>query len=204
MKAIHLALLVSVSAALCPGQENSAHKNELAFTLGGLPSLSQGGTPSIDLGSGLALQVNYGRRLLNGGLVALYGEVHLLASPLRSVSTSISTATRDVATLYITPGIRVKLLPSSPISPYFAAGGGYADYEQSTTRIDGAPNQAPRQLGRGAFDVGAGIDGHLWRFVAVRVEARDFFTGKPNYNISTITGGQNNVVVGGGLVLRWH
>jgi hypothetical protein len=31
-------------------------------------------TPSLDAGSGVAFQVNYGRRLLSGREVALYGE----------------------------------------------------------------------------------------------------------------------------------
>ena len=83
-------------------------------------------------------------------------------------------------------------------------GGGYADYEQSLTRIDGRPNQASRELARGVFDFGAGLDVHVWRFVALRGEARDFYTGSPNYNISSISGGQHNVVATGAFVLSWH
>ena len=135
--------------------------------------------PSLDAGSGVAFQVNYGRRFFNSNKVALYGEINFLASPLRDVSSSVTTATHDFASLYLTPGIRVKFRPASRVSPYALVGGGYADYEQSTTRIDGQPNSASRELARGVFDFGAGVDVRVWRFVALRGEARDFYTGSP-------------------------
>jgi hypothetical protein len=116
--------------------------------------------------------VDYGRRIVNGGTVALYGEINFIASPLRDVSTAITAATHDFASLYVTPGIRVKFQPGSRISPYAVVGGGYADYELSLTRIDGRPNQPPRELARGVFDFGAGVDVRVWRFVGLRGEAR--------------------------------
>ena len=199
-------ILFLLPAALCLAQENNAaHKNELAFGLGELPSLSRSNSPGLDVGPGVALQVNYGRRFLNRSKVALYGEINFVASPTaREITSSINTATHDFASLYITPGIRVKFRPASRISPYAVVGGGYADYEQSLTRIDGRPNQAPRELSRGVFDFGAGVDVRVWRFVALRGEARDFYTGSPNYNIPSVSGGQHNVVATGAFVLRWH
>jgi hypothetical protein len=196
--------LFMLPAAWCLAQENVAHKNELAFGLGGIPALSRSDSPRLDSESGVAFEVNYGRRFLDSRKVALYGEINFLASPLRDVSSSVSTVTHDFASLYITPGIRVKFRPNSRVSPYAVVGGGYADYEQSLTRIDGRPNQAPRELARGVFDFGAGIDIHVWRFVALRGEARDFYTGAPNYNVASVSGGQHNVVATGAFVLRWH
>jgi len=191
-------------AVLCQAQEGTAPKNELAFGLGGLPALSRSDSPSLDVGSGVAFQLNYGRRFLNSNQVALYGELNLVASPLRDVLSGVKTATQDFASLYVTPGIRVKFRPTSRISPYVLVGGGYGDYEQSVTRIDGARNQASRELARGVFDFGAGVDVRVWRFVAFRGEARDFYTGSPNYNIPAISGGQHNIVATGAFVLRWH
>jgi opacity protein-like surface antigen len=196
--------LLLLPAAFCLAQENAANKNELAFGLGGIPGLSRSDSPSLDAGSGVAFQVNYGRRFLDSNKVALYGEINFVASPLRDATTGIGTATHDFASLYVTPGIRVKFRPTSRISPYAVVGGGYADYEQSLTRIDGRPNQASRELARGVFDFGAGVDVHVWRFVALRGEARDFYSGSPNYNIQSISGGQHNVVATGAFVLRWH
>ena len=98
----------------------------------------------------------------------------------------------------------MKFLPASRVSPYVLVGGGYADYEQSTTLINGQPNLASRELARGVFDFGAGVDVRMWRFVALRGEARDYYTGSPGYNVATISGGQQNIVATGGFVLRWH
>jgi hypothetical protein len=83
----------------------------------------------------------------------------------------------------------VKFKPASSVSPYAVVGGGYADYEQSTTRIEGQSNSASRELARGAFDFGAGVDVRVWRFVALRGEARDLYTGSPGYNVAAISGG---------------
>ena len=195
--------LFLLPAAFCLAQEGTAPKNELAFGLGGIPALSRSDSPSLDAGSGTAFELNYGRRFLNFGNVALYGELNFVASPLRDVSSAVNTATHDFASLYVTPGIRVKFRPAARISPYVLVGGGYGDYEQSVTRIDGQPNQASRQLARGVFDFGAGVDVRVWRFVAFRGEARDFYTGSPNYNIPSISGGQNNIVATGAFVVRW-
>src|SRR5271155_4322487 len=196
--------LFLLPAAFCLAQEGTAPRNELAFGLGGIPALSRSDSPSLDAGSGVAFQVNYGRRFFSNNEVALYGEINFLASPLRDVSSSVTTATRDFSSLYLTPGIRVKFLPSSRFSPYVLVGGGYADYEQSTTLINGQPNLASRELARGVFDFGAGVDVRIWRFVALQGEARDYYTGSPGYNVATISGGQHNVAATGAFVLQWH
>ena len=204
MRSIRILFLFPAVAVMSLAQEESAAKNELAFGLGGLPSFSRSDSPSLNAGPGVGFEVNYGRRFLERDKFALYGEVNFLASPLRDVSSSVNSATDNFASIYVTPGVRLKLFPKRRIAPYFAIGGGYADYEQSTTEINGQPNTASRELSRGVFDFGAGVDFHLWRWVALRGEARDFYTGSPNYNVPAISGGQNNLVASGAIVLRWH
>jgi opacity protein-like surface antigen len=204
MKTKFTLLLFTVLGSVCFAQEVTAPTNELAFGLGGIPAFSRSDTPTLEAGSGVAFQLNYGRRILKGSKVALYGEINFVASPLRDVSSSVTTATQNFASLYLTPGIRVKFKPASRVSPYAVVGGGYADYEQSTTRINGQPNSVSRELARGVFDFGAGVDVRVWRFVALRGEARDFYTGSPGYNVAAISGGQHNVTATGAFVLRWH
>jgi hypothetical protein len=181
-----------------------AQRHELGLTLGALLSQERGsGSSRIELGSGTALQANYARRLWENDKAALLGEVHLLANPQRVVASDSRLASRDVATLYITPGIRVRFAPKAGVRPYVAIGGGYALYEHSRLRIDGRPNDAPRHRSGGAFDVGGGVDVDLWRWLGLRGEIRDFFTGSPAYNVDGIGGGQHNLVAGGGFVIRW-
>jgi hypothetical protein len=89
-------LLLAVS---CLAQENAAPTNELAFGLGGILALARNDSVSLNARSGLAFQVNYGRRFLNRNKVALYDEINFMASPLRDVSTPITTTTRDFASI---------------------------------------------------------------------------------------------------------
>ena len=96
MRAIHTIALLPVLTVLCWGQEEGAPKNELAFGLGGLPSLSRSDAPSLNAGPGTGLQVNCGRRFLDGNNLALCGAINSLASPLREVSSSVTSATQNV------------------------------------------------------------------------------------------------------------
>ena len=182
-----------------------APKHEIGLTLGGLLGAQRnGGTTRLDLGSGVALQANYGYRFLGNDTAALYGEVHFLASALREVSSTDRTLTRDAATIFLTPGLRVKFFPNRSVAPYLAVGAGWAVYEQSTTTLNGSPNPASRLVNHAALDYGGGVDVKFWRFVGLRGEIRDFYAGGPSYNTTAIRGGQHNVVAGGGLVLKFR
>ena len=198
-------IIVSLAVS-CVGsaiaQEGPA-RHEVGFTLGGLLTSERRGATRAGLESGVALQANYGYRLFSADKVAIYGEGHLLASPLREVTAADQSLTRNVATLFVTPGIRVKLFPARGVAPYFAVGGGWADYEQSTRTLSGRSNPASRVVNHAALDYGGGVDVRFWRFVGVRAEIRDFYAGGPSYNTSAIRGGQHNVVAGGGFVLEF-
>jgi len=179
-----------------------AQKHEIGLTLGRISGPTRDGAAgALSLESGTALQANYGRRLAGSERFSLAAEVHLLANPQRKVASPNSGATRDVATLYLVPGLRLKLR-GRRVAPYAAIGAGYALYEQSLTQIDGSPNAAPRHIHRGAFAFGGGVDLSVWRWLGLRGEVRDFYTGNPAFN-APVSGGQHNVVVGGGFVLSF-
>jgi opacity protein-like surface antigen len=196
-------VLALVTAAGAFAQEVPA-KHEIGLTLGGLFSQSRSAANNLnlDLGSGIALQANYGYRLKNFHKTSIYAEVHGIANPLREIRSTTGSLTRDVATAYITPGVRVKFAPVSRVSPYFAVGGGYALYEQSFFQLNGQSNTAPRFTHKGAFMFGGGADFRFWKFIGLRAEIRDFYTGSPDYNNPAFRGGQHNVVAGGGIVIK--
>jgi len=177
----------------------AAQSHEVGFTLGRLAAQSRTG---LTLNSGTALQANYAYRLKETGRVALLPEVHLLASPQRQVSATAAAATRDVASLYVTPGLRVKFFPGAKVQPYGVAGGGYALYEHSRLNMGGAPNAAPRTASTGTWMYGAGVDVPVAGWLALRGEVRDFYSGNARYNVPQASARQHNVVVGGGFVLR--
>ncbi|MGH9673688.1 MAG: hypothetical protein ACRD44_10950 [Bryobacteraceae bacterium] len=194
-----LALVVCVLLTPLPAQ-----RQEVVLTLGRVLSSEQSAAGGrLDLGGGTALQANYGFRIIESHAAALLVETHLLASPHRDVSANLPNATRDFAILYVTPGLRVKFAPLGRISPYVAVGGGYALYEQSFMTISGQANPAPRHIHRGVVDFGGGVDAAVRRWLGLRFEIPDFYSGKPSLNVVTSGSGLHNVVVGGGVVLRF-
>jgi opacity protein-like surface antigen len=203
MRNVFIAVAVTLTTVAFP-HEVLAQKHELGLTLGRISGPTRTSSAGdVNLDSGIALQANYGYRLLTKRLFALSAEVHFLANGQREVRSQNMSATRDVATAYVTPGVRVKVAPLGRFSPYVVAGGGYALYEQSFFRIDGRDNPAPRFTHRGALTFGGGVDTPLWRWVSLRFEVRDFYTGNPSLNTTLRGSGQHNVVAGGGLVLNW-
>jgi hypothetical protein len=183
----------------CAGAWAQSARQEIGLTLGRIGGAEHA---QVNLGTGTALQANYGLRLGGGERVALFGEVHFLANPQRVVTSANRAATRDVATLYVTPGVRVKFFPSGRVQPFAAVGGGYALYEHSLLNQGGTPNAAPRTASTGALMFGGGVDVALVRWLGLRVEVRDFVTGTPRYSVA-VDGRQHNVVTSGGLVLRF-
>ncbi len=190
-----LTALICLSAACAFAQTSARH--EIGLTLGRVSSSTASG---VTAEPGRAWQANYGLPLYEAPRVALLFETHLLAAPLREVMSSNARVSRDFASLYITPGLRVKFVPAARVSPYVAAGAGYALYENSTTRRDGRPNEAPRTNSTAAFQFGGGVDVRLWRWIGLRLEARDFITGRPAYNVA-VPGRQHSVMIGGGFVI---
>jgi opacity protein-like surface antigen len=187
------------AAMLTAASLGAQSRHEVGLTLGRISGPDRG---VVSLGGGTALQANYGVRLAGGEKAALLGEVHFLANPQRVIASANRAATRDVASLYVTPGVRVKFLPTQRVSPWLAVGGGYALHEHSVLNIGGSANAAPRTASTGAFQFGGGVDAGLTRWLAVRFEVRDFVTGSPKYNAG-VSGSQHNVVTGGGVVLRF-
>lgn len=197
MKRVFIGAFLCLSAAF-------AQKQELGLTLGHILA-NERATPSgpLDLSGGIALQANYGVRIYQGSAVTVYFETHFLANGLREIASLDSRVSRDVATAYVTPGIRVRFAPNKAVQPYLVFGGGYALYEQSKMTLAGNPNPASRFTHGTTIAFGGGVDAKVWRFISLRAEVRDFYSGNPSFNIEPYSSRQHNVVVGGGFVLRF-
>src|SRR6266446_10500912 len=145
-----------------------AQNHEITLSLGGIPSQSrhfQGpAVGSTQISSDVSLGANYGHRLLGAQVAALYGEIEFVALPNRSLAATTATVPQNYASLYVTPGVRLKILPSSRLSPWVAAGGGYALYEQSA-KLSNGQSTTNKFLSRGVFDFGGGLDYRLYRFI---------------------------------------
>ncbi len=204
MKLLLTVLFLLATASLSFAQDT---KNEVGLLLGALatgsreiqlPTLSR-----ADIGSGLTYQVNYARRLVDAKVASLYVEVLLAATPLQEVTSTNTTIPRDYASLFLTPGLKVKFLPRWRVSPYVAAGGGYARFRESDFRTNNQANTGRIGTNTGVFDYGGGVDIRVFRYLSLRGEVRDFVTGNPNFNAPFLTNRQHNVLTSGGIVLHF-
>jgi hypothetical protein len=145
-------------------------------------------------------------RLAGGGAVALSLEVPVVGIHSNNSQIAITapigntTITLDTSALSITPALRLKFIPASPIAPWVSVGGGWARFS-----TDGGPTS-----NKGAIEYGGGLDFKTGLPVlGFRAEARDFVTGDPNFGFTNIVTGDNgglrrhNLMVGGGIVLRF-
>jgi len=183
-----------------------AQRNDITLSLGGTLSQSRGfrspTTAAAQTSADISLGVNYGRRFLDAEVAELYGEIESVALPNRGLTAATATVPQNYASLYVAPGLRLKVLPSARLSPWFAVGGGYALYEQSA-KLSNGQNTTNKFLSRGVFDFGGGLDYKVSRFLGLRGEVRDFLSGNPNLNVALSSSTQHNVVASGGINVRF-
>lgn len=168
----------------------SAQAHELALTAGGQFPYNN----TYDSGSSFAVGASYAGRIIHVPLASLYFEVPVVVG-LKSVTHLPSRS--NYSSLFIAPGLKLKLAPEFPVSPYFVGGIGYARFHQDANQAVSA-----QSVNTNVFDVGGGLDFKIAPFVSWRGEVRDFYSGLPNFN-SLPSGRQHNVVAQTGIVLRF-
>lgn len=145
-----------------------------------------------------------GLRMLNARVVSLSLEVPVLGIPSQelTLSSTPSVVVDHLSTVFVTPALRVKVLPSAPISPWASIGGGWARF---STDSGATNNKAALQYG-GGLDFKTGLP-----VLGFRAEVRDFVTGDPNFGNTNLLNGalgeggfhRHNLMVGGGIVLKF-
>jgi len=198
-------------ALLCASTFAAAQKADAAFVVGGsfvsdskqtflTPSTTLFDTVKTD--NHLFLEGELGVRLLNAHAASLSLELPIagMTSQKLTLASTPGTVVDHLSTLFITPGVRLKLLPISPISPWLSVGGGWARYSlDSGTKTN-----------KGAIQYGGGLDFKTGLpLLGFRAEVRDFVTGDPNFGVGSVIAGNDNglhhhnILVGGGIVLRF-
>ena len=194
-----MALALAAACTVSAQQSDS----EFAVTVGTLsgsnPNTASGG---LTLGSSAIFGANYARRFNDKhSWASLYWEVNALASPFRHLSGVPSTATSDIRSFYVTPGVRMQFSSQERITPWIDGGAGYAFYDSSATNIAGVTSGNSRYTNTYAVEFGGGVDIVASKRYVIRGAAQGFYTGNPSYGVAT-TGGQFNFVISGGIVWR--
>ena len=209
-----LVLVLSVSTCCL------AQKADVSFTLGGTfvsdsnvnvliicpGPVCPSGAGTIQSGHHIYIEGTPALQLIGVKVVSLYLEVPIAGIPSHSVqlSSAISSANLgNLSSLFVTPALRLKVLPSAPISPFVSVGGGLAHYSLDV----GTNNRGALQYG-GGLDFKTGIP-----LLGFRAEVRDFVSSGPDFaNLTGIPVAINNtqsglhrhnILAGGGVVLRF-
>ena len=177
-----------------------AQKNELG--------LLAGATFSPDNSTAVSFQGNYGRRIVDFRAASLYLEL-----PVVGVTRRDGPSNKFVdhfSSIFFTPSLKVKLLPSAPISPFVSAGGGFAHFSSTfdSVSFNSVTSTFTSQTVNtsnttGAFQAGGGFDIKTpIPALGFRVEVREFFTGEPDPDFG-LNDRHHNLVAGGGIVFRF-
>jgi hypothetical protein len=171
-----------------------AQNIEVAGLVGGHIPIS----PSVNVSSGFAVQGNLAGRIAGVPTVGVYIEVPVIATfGLDAGSACVTDAVCKFNSLWVTPGLKLKIGSVLPLSPYFVAGGGIVRFK--TTQSSGSTNSETHPV----FDIGGGLDLKLAPFVGLRGEVRDMYAGSPRLSLAAVTSHQHNLMVSGGIVLRF-
>lgn len=133
-------------------------KNELGLLLGAelIPRATTASNQKLSFGGSIIYSLDYARRL-SGGNTGLLLKFPLAASPSHKVARAEPNAIKNLATLFITPSLRVRFLNQAAASPWFSGSFGYGLYEGSSRLQDRVANpEIHRNVAVAQF--GGGID----------------------------------------------
>ncbi|MGH9501587.1 MAG: outer membrane protein [Terriglobales bacterium] len=187
---------------------SAQEKNELTGLIGRTIVSDHGVTDTstpgalLTSGPGLSFEVNYGRRLMDLGLVGLTGEVPFVVNVNEKVGYNLNLVPKDYKSFFVTPSLRANLFPATGISPWVSVGGGFGYFKENSSLEFGGANPGETGTATGIFQIGAGLDIRLFSRLSLRGEARDFYSGVPTLNVDIGKSRQHNIFVGAGVV--WH
>jgi hypothetical protein len=182
-------LVVALIAITIP---SLAQSNELAVTAGGYFPVNS----TIGAANAFAVGGSFAHRLIGVPLASIYLELPVYGT-FNSVTNIVSTAQGNAkySGLFVTPGLKLKLAPEFPISPYFLAGVGVAHFSKTNVTTSDSTTS-------GTFDVGGGLDFKIAPFLSARGEVRDFYSGNPDVSVN-FSNRQHQLITSVGLVLRF-
>lgn len=175
-----------------------AQRVDLAVLGGGYVPVNE----SAVVGNAFAVEGNLGVRFFHVPFVGLYAELPIMGSLNSQIEPSASLlSTGTYTALFIAPGVRAKLAPGFPISPYLAIGGGWARFHKSAQLS--SQTGTSQNTTSGLFDMAVGLDFKFAPFIGGRIEIRDFYSGSLFPTVLDLAQRQHNLFAGAGLVVRF-
>lgn len=187
-----------------------AQVNELSITAGRtfvstqtIQDAAPGTDNHIHFGNEETIAFNYGRLLKTAKIFGISAELPVAIVPRMDLHSMGGQTPKDIGALFVTPSVRVNIFSGDSVSPWVSVGGGYGRFRESSVLTFDLPNPGPTGTNTGVMQFGAGLDTWFWNSWGARVEARDFYSGVPAYNVPTGRSRQHNYYVGVGVVHRF-
>jgi hypothetical protein len=174
---------------------------DVGLLLGSTRTPDEGQVLTFDRGT--TYQATFAWDVWRGAVLKLAIEMPFIASPAFTVLTPNPALPLEYASLYLTPAVRAVFWHHRPVSVFGSLGGGYARYSESKVRQDKGPNPTQRDTNTGALEFGGGVDVRGFRWLGFRGEVRDIYTGPRQFSIPTPAPHVHNVIMSGGLVIRF-
>jgi hypothetical protein len=204
--------IVSVLMMLAAPAGAQDERNEIGGMLGRMIISDQGikgatyFDPIIHSGKGLSVEGEYARRFIVTPIYAISAEAVVVYNPdedLNAGEYGHAVVPTDYKQLFVTPAARVNFFPTTAVSPWVSFGGGFGHFSQGNTLVYGGTNPG-KSTTSGVIEAGVGLDVKVWKRLSVRGEARDFYSGVPDFPLApTGKSRQHNFFVSGGAFWRF-
>ena len=212
-KRLMIAFLMAVTILVitAAAQNEMTEKNEIAAGIGRTfianQGIKAGSVPlvnnTVHFGNGLTFEINYARHIRDNGFLALDVEVPVILNPDEDLGSGNGAVPGTYSSYFVTPSLRAKVFSDSHFSPWGSIGGGYGFFNFSKTQVYGGINPGPTTKSSGLLQAGLGLDVRTFSKFAIRLAARDFYSGSLPLNVNTGKSHQHNIVVTGGIVIRF-
>jgi hypothetical protein len=159
--------------------------------------------PNLRFGKGLTFEINYARRFMGTNLWSVAAEVPFVVNVDEDLHAAQNLIPQSFSSYFVTPAARVNLFPVTAVSPWVSFGGGFGHFSEGSKLVFGGVNPGKTGTTTGVLQAGVGLDVKLTRRFTVRGEARDFWSGVPELNVTTGKSRQHNIFVGGGIVFHF-
>jgi len=200
-----LATLTALGVFACAQDEN----NQLTGLVGRVfvsdRGIQCGGciNPFIRSGKGISVEGNYSRYLMGNPLWSLSGEVPVVYNFDQDLGSGENVVPTGYKALFVTPAARINFFPGTAVSPWVSLGGGMGRFSQDANLVYGGKNPGSSNL-TGVLQGGVGLDVRVTHRYSIRGEARDFWSGTPNYPLALpAKSRQHNYFVGAGFIWRF-
>lgn len=204
---IAVLMVVALAASLAAAQDE---KNEVSGLIGRTfisTQPIQGASyfdPNIRFGRGLTVEGSYARRLLVDPIFSITAEVPVLFDPDEHLhSGGPGLAPKEYSAVFVTPGARVNVFPTTAFSPWASIGVGFGHIFENGQTLYSLPNPGNGTTSA-VLQYGFGLDVRILRRLFIRGEARDYWSGTPDFPLTpTGKSRQNNYFAGGGVMWRF-